>query len=89
MLSICIHGRNIRIHEGGDLSEKEMIVLPKGATVYAPGTVDVRTTGPACEVNVTVGVFSDETIEELAKRAAKLMQKERAAPPDDTEIHLG
>lgn len=80
---------SIRIHEGGHLAEREIIVLPKGTTVYAPGGVTVRTTGPVCEVNVTVGVFSDKTIEELVRRTAQLIRKEKLTSPDGEEIHLG
>ena len=80
---------SIRIHDGGDLSEKEMIVLPKGTAVYAPGRMAVHTTGPVREVNVSVGVFSDETIRELVRRAVEVMRKEKPAPPNGEEIHLG
>lgn len=84
---------SIRIHEGSDVSEKEMIVLPKGATVYVPGTVDVHTTGPVCEVNVSIGSMSPEAIprcvKELAEQIVELMGKGKQTPLHREEIHFG
>ncbi len=76
---------SIRIHEGGHLAEREIIVLPKGTTVYAPGGVTVRTTGPVCEVNVLIGGLSDE----IARRVAELIRRGEAAPSTGEEISLG
>jgi len=78
---------SIRIHEGSDLSEKEMIVLPKGTTIYAPGKVSVHTAGLVCEINISVGEFPDESIGELARRIAELVRK--GTPPGNEEISLG
>lgn len=78
---------SIRIHEGGNLEEREMIVLPKGTTVYAPGTARVHTTGPVVKVNVSISTLADETVGELARRAAELIRK--GTPPTDEEISLG
>ena len=76
---------SIRIHEGGHLAEREIIVLPKGTTVYAPGGVTVRTTGPVCEVNVLIGGSSDE----IARRVAELIRKGTPPAPGSEEICLG
>lgn len=79
---------SIRIHDGGNLEEREIIVLPKGTTVYAPGATTIHTTGPVCEVNVSISGLPGETVEELAMRVAELIRKGRKAPPDGEEIHL-
>lgn len=78
---------SIRIHEGGNLEEREVIVLPKGTTVYVPGGVIARTTGPVCEINVTVGEFPDESAGELARRIVELIRK--GTPPNGEEMALG
>jgi len=76
---------SIRIHEGGHLAEREIIVLPKGTTVYTPGTACVHTTGPVCEINVLIGGLSDET----ARRVVELIRKGTPPAPGSEEICLG
>lgn len=89
---------SIRIHEGGDLSEKEMIVLPKGATVLVPherlrATVTQRRP-LVVEVNISTHNTSPDTIERLAREAAAKVAKMLRNPMGETgaantEIHLG
>lgn len=78
---------SIRIHEGGNLEEREIVVLPKGTTIYAPGKVSVHTAGQVCEINISVGEFPDESVGELARRIAELIRK--GTPPTDEEMRLG
>ena len=76
---------SIRIHEGYPSEEREIIVLPKGTTVYAPGKVSVHTTGPVCEINVSIGGLSDE----IARRVAELIRKGTPTAPGSEKISLG
>ena len=79
---------SIRIHDGGNLAEKEMIVLPKGTTVYAPGATTIHTTGPVCEVNVSISGLPGETVDELARRVVELIRKGTPPAPGSEEISL-
>lgn len=89
---------SIRIHEGGDLAEKEMIVLPKGTTVLVPherlrATVTQRRP-LVVEINISTHNTSPDTIERLAREAAAKVAKMLRSPNEeagagDTEIHLG
>lgn len=89
---------SIRIHEGGDLSEKEMIVLPKGMTALVPherlrATITQRRP-LVVEVNISTHNTSPDAIERLAREAAARVTKMLRSPTEetgagDTEIHLG
>lgn len=88
---------SIRIHEGGDLSEKEMIVLPKG-TVLLPHerlrAIITQRRPIVVEVNISTHNTSPDTIERLAREAAAKVAKMLRNPTeepgaDNTEIHLG
>lgn len=73
---------SIHIHEGHPSEKREIIVLPRGTTVYAPGTVHIRTAGP---VNVLIGGLSDE----IARRVVELIRKGTPPAPGSEEICLG
>ena len=89
---------SIRIHEGGDLAEKEMIVLPKGTTVLVPharlrATVTQRRP-LVVEVNISTHNTSPDAIERLAREAAAKITTMLRNPTEETgaantEIHLG
>ena len=76
---------SIRIHEGSPSDEREIIVLPRGTTVYTPGTACVHTTGPVCEINVLIGGLSDE----IARRVVELIRKGTPPAPGSEEMTLG
>lgn len=76
---------SIRIHEGHPSEEREIIALPRGTTVYAPGKAYIHTTGPVCEINVSIGGLSDE----IARRVVELIRKGTPPAPGSEEICLG
>jgi hypothetical protein len=60
---------SIRIYEGSDLHEKELIVLPKGA-IYTPSTTGAQEKRVVTEINILIDTLpaTAEAVEALIEQ---------------------
>ena len=87
---------SIRIHDGGNLEEREIIMLPKGTVLVPHERVRATITQRrplVVEVNISTHNTSPDSIERLTREAAAKVAKMLRSPTEEAgageEIRLG